>query len=132
MAGDVTVFGYKVSPGSAVAMGLAAMVVIILVLVPGREGKTETPAPGSIGTEGIFTLDAYCAANELDAAQLYSSIGKHDLAAVIGLVERGKAFAVVKGDRAMRVASDGGLMRVRITSGYRIGERCWTISNLLE
>ena len=77
-------------------------------------------------------MDAYCAEDESDGANLYNSIGKKDIAAISGLLARGRAFAVNRGDTATRVWLDGGLMNIRIRSGFHIGEDCWTLSNLLE
>lgn len=98
--------------------------------------ETSTAAPVAALTSGTpdrtVKLDCYCSPSLSDAGQVYLALQRSDTAAVIGLVSRGKVFALAPGDRVKVITTSDAMARVRVLTGYRIGERCWMLSGLLE
>lgn len=78
------------------------------------------------------TMHSYCGPDQLETLEAYVVLGKGDTAAVIGLVSRGKLMALEPGNQVHLVATEGKLARVRIVSGFHIGERCWVPTGLLR
>lgn len=77
-------------------------------------------------------MDAYCGISEVDAQLAYNSIANKDFAAIVGLIERKRIFAVVPGDRLYAANGSTRLVSGRIAAGTHMGERCFIPSNMIQ
>lgn len=127
------------SLGNIIVGCLIAFACFIAFVMVGTFG-TSSPSTSTVSSSSIQTADrdlivktdCYCGESESDVLQLYSAIRNGDRLGAIGMVSRGAAFSISKGDRVRAYGSMGALSRVRLTSGFHLGQRCWMPTGLLE
>jgi zinc-ribbon domain len=96
-------------------------VVALVVLAVGHLDVAAAPE-----TKGVFPFTWPCATERGDAAKIYVAMRDQDLLAIAGLVDRGKAFEVHKGDHFTSLGHDrDGIGVVLITSGYHVHQVCY-------
>jgi hypothetical protein len=89
-------------------------------------------ALASVDSDRVVSLDTYCSDSEVSVLQAYRAISEHDIKGVLGMVDRHEISALEKGDKAHVYMTSGKLSRIRLTSGYKLGQHCWIASGMLE
>jgi hypothetical protein len=106
--------------------------VLMLVVLLIAYSATHVGPDAPIGREAVVTIDCYCGDSESSTVTAYRAIQDRDMRAVLGLIDRQRIKALVPGDRAKVILTDGKLARVKLLSGAQIGERCWIPAGLLR
>lgn len=111
---------------------IAALFILLADSSRPANGTSSAAAAPLDSRDMSVKLNCYCGYEESETLRAYAAIGRKDLAGAFGMINRGKIFALEPGDGAHVILTSGNLSYVRITSGFRLGEKCWMPSSLLQ
>ena len=91
----------------------------------------STPLP-PISKSGVTKLTCYCATDYGSVSSVLSAYKDSDVAALAGLISRGKAMKLDQGTKVYIAGRDQGVHTVLIESGFHSGEKCYICGRFVE
>ena len=119
----------KTSAGAKVVLVLILAFMAMLVL---GSCLSDHPGAGSASATATARITCYGATSLDDVAPVLEAYVHSDVAALAGLLARGKAIELEQGTRVTVVgARDAGVTPVLIDSGFHAGQRCYVWDKFL-